>query len=708
MKKFLKIAFVTIFCLVLLVGIIGYVVLKQMDLNEYKGLIEAKVTEATGRQLKIGDIQLKASFTPTVELKNIEFANASWAKDAQMATIGSVDVGVSLVPLWYGQYVIDKFVIRNAVINLEDSVDNGANWVFVKGESAETDSVKKSKTSFKFELIKSAYAEDNVEVQNDVRDLLSNVVIKEVALDNVVVNYTDKSAKKQTFDVKKFSLDENDDENIDFDFDVNKGLYRGNGTLGALKLLKAKTGYPVLANINVMGIDVGVDATLFDVLGDINFDGKIKAKGFLGKDSTYKESAEVGVKGNLKEIAAVIESLSIADNVVTGNVSVKLNQDVPLVVATLNSDKIDIASFQKNDKSAWNVSLIKEAKATTMVSSDRIPYEALYGVDATADVNIGKIVNKNAIVMQNVALNAKVNKGVATLNVLNGTLAKGNVKAEAVLNAGSKTLNLTADVVKVNLIDLLKAFNAQSESINFISGSDTDLYVKLSGQGSTYASLVDGLNGRVAVIVDQSKLHLGNIGMIKGNIFSQLFNTLNLTKGNDDLELKCAVIRTDITDGKADFPNGIVFNADKFTVVANGDINLKNEKIGFSVKPFGGKLTDTNIAKALSSLVKLTGTLKEPAIGVDTANAVKNIVGATMTGAVYLGAQMVMENDNSPCYTALKNTGYESRFPESSNIAKSTTDNVGKALDDSVGMVKDTAQGLFNMLSGKSSGKEAK
>ena len=152
----------------------------------------------------------------------------------------------------------------------------------------------------------------------------------------------------------------------------------------------------------------------------------------------------------------------------------------------------------------------------------------------------------------------------------------------------------------------------------------------------------------------------------------------------------------------ANFPSGIVVNADKFTVVASGDINLKNDKIDLGVKPFGGKLTDANVAKMLASLVKINGTIKNPYPTVDTANVVKNVVGATMTGPVYLGAQMVMEADNSPCYSALKETGYETRFPKSNNVAKSATDDVGKAIDGSVDIVKDTAKGLLNMLSGKS------
>lgn len=700
MKKLIKFVLITLVCLVLLVGIAGYVVLKHVDLNKYKGVIETKVTAATGRKLTVGNIEIKASFSPTVELENVEFANAIWAKDKQMATVEAIDVGIGLIPLLHGKYVIDKFVIRNAVVNLEESKDNGANWIFENDVSVEELPLLE-KTSFDFSLIKNAYAEENISSDSDINEILTNVVIKEVVFDNVKINYTDLTAKTQSYDIKKISLDENDDKNIDFSFDVNDGLYQGTGTLGALKLLKAENGYPVVADVNVMGIEAKVNAILFDVLGNISFDGKAVVKGFLGKNSTFNESADVAVKGNLEKVEAVINSVSIANNIITGKVEAKLDGEVPAVNAVLASEKIDIASFGKGQKSAWNVSLVREAQATTLVSADRIPYDVLYSVNANVDVNMAKIVNKNAVLMQDVILNAKIDNGVAKLNIKQGTLAKGKISADAVLNGGTKTFDLTADIVKVNMRELLKAFDAQSDKFNFKSGSDTDLYVKLKGTGNTYASLVDGLNGQIAVIMDKSTLHLGNISMVTDNIFSQLLNTLNITKGNDDLELKCAVVRTDIKDGKAVFPNGIVFNADKFTVIANGDINLKNDKIGFGVKPFGGKLTDTNIAKALSSLVKLTGTLQKPTLGVDTANAVKNIVGATMTGPVYLGAQMVMENDNSPCYTALKNTGYENRFPESSNVAKTTTDNVGKVLDDSVDMVKDTAKGLLNMFSGK-------
>ena len=708
MKKFFKIVLVSFVGLILLIGIAGYVILKMVDLNQYKGLIEEKVTAATGRELKIGNIAIKASFSPTVELQNVSFANAPWSKNKEMAHIGAIDVGVALFPLIHGSYVVNKFIIANALINLEENPNGEPNWVFEATQS-NTLPVKGEKAAFDFSLIAEAHAEEVIPVaQDNTMDILKKLIIRRIVLDNVKINYTDKTAKTQSYDIKNVVLDENKDGNIDFDFNVNDGLYSGKGTVGALKLLDAEAGYPVKADVNVMGINVVADATLFEVLKSLRFDGRVKAKGFLGKGSSYDESIDVSAKVDLKKINAVLYSVKIADNVITGKVNANLENKVPAITATLQSDKIDIASFApKEIKSTWQISLIAEAQATTMVPADKIPYEVLSLVNADADINVAQIVNKKAVIAENMVANIKVSNGEAVLKIISGTLAGGDVKANAALSASTKSLGVTTDMIKVNLLQLLQALGAQSDAFNFVNGSATDLYVKLNGNGNTYASVVESLKGQVSLIIDKSELHLGNIGMIKGNIISQLFNTLNLTKGNDNLNMNCAVVRADFNDGKANFPNGIVINADKFTVVANGDINLKNDKISFGVKPFGGKITDTNIAKALSSLVKLTGTLQKPSIGVDTANVVKNVVGATMTGPVYLGAQMVMEADSSPCYTALKGTGFETRFPKSNNVAKSTSGDVGRVLDGSVDMVKDTAKGLLNMLSGKS-GKQTK
>ena len=84
---------------------------------------------------------------------------------------------------------------------------------------------------------------------------------------------------------------------------------------------------------------------------------------------------------------------------------------------------------------------------------------------------------------------------------------------------------------------------------------------------------------------------------------------------------------------------------------------------------------------------------------------------------------MLIENDGTPCYTALKNTPYAEKFPKpkgSGNIAvdgvnsavsggedivKGTSEGVAKVLNDSVGIVRGTTKGIFNILSGGASNK---
>lgn len=693
MKKAVKIILISVLGICGLAILAGYIALTQIDFNHYKNAIIKVVRNSTGRDLTIGDIQVKASFNPTVELRDVTFSNAKWAKAPLMVQAEAVDLGFAVIPLLRKDIVIDTFKLSNAVVNLEEGAQ-GANW-----EMNLPETLPEIKTSRSFSLIKDAQA---AEAQsNDVAKMLSSLVVKQVAMENVVLNYTNKAAQKETFNINYLNLDENSADGIDFKFDVNKGLYAGKGTLGALKLLNAEQGYPLQIDANIMGIQTVANAVLYDMFGNMRFEGDAKASNFVGKNSGLNERAEVSFKGDLKKISAVIKEFVIAGNVIKGTADISLAEKNPAIKASLNAGMIDISSFE-TQKTALGFSFVKSAEATTLVSAQPIPYSALKNINANVDANIAKLTKKNAVLAENLVLNTKVNGGNATVKLLSGNIAGGAATASVILNGQTRNASINADVSKLNLLALFKALNFDSPVFNIMNGGDSDIHIKLTGHGNTYADVVGSMDGQVVAIVNKSQVHLGNIGVLKGNIISQLLNTLKVAKSNDDLNLRCAVVRADLKNGKASLPNGIVLNADKFTLVANGDVNLNNDKINISVKPFAGKLTDTNIAKALSSLVKLTGTIQNPKIGVDGANAIKTIVGVTTTGPVYLGAQMLLENDGSPCYTALQGTGYETMFPKPENVVQSTTGDVGQILNDSVGVVKDTTKGILNLLSGGS------
>ena len=694
MKKALKVILLSVVCLILIIAVGGYIALTQVDFNNYKTIITKVVKKSTGRDLTIGDIKVGVSVVPVIEVRDVAFSNAKWAKNPYMLKAESIDISVAILPLLHKNFVINNFKISGAEINLEESKENGANWEF------DTEGKKEEKNAFRFEIIKSANASEVEAKSAGGENILSSFDIKKVLLEKVVVNYINKG-KKDVYNIGKFELEKSSKDNIEFDFDVNNGFYAGKGVIGDLSLLESKKAYPIVADFDVMGIKASVDLNLYDIFNDIRFEGKAKATNFLGKNSGFNESLDVAYKGDLKNIVLAIRELSVAGNVVKGDAKIDLNNKIPFVKAEFISSKMNISSFgKKEDKVAFDFGVIKEAKATNLAPNEVVPYDVLYMANADVDVKITQIVNDRSILVKDFMSNISLNNGTLKFDIQKADIAEGNLLGDIILNAKDKQLNIDLDANKINMVNLLKIVGGDSKAFNVLDGGLTDVYVDLKSNSDTYAGLVENLDGKAVVIVDKSKIFVGNASKLKGNIVSQLLNTLNIGKEEDNFVMSCAVVRADFGNKKVDFPNGIVFNADKFTMVADGNVNLKNDKLNISIKPFAGKLTETNIAKALSSLVKLTGTIQKPKIGVDSSNAIKTIVGVTAGGPVYLGAQMLVESDGSPCYTALKGTGYETRFPEPKNVVHSTGEDVGKILNDSVDSVKGATKEIINLLSG--------
>jgi uncharacterized protein involved in outer membrane biogenesis len=100
-----------------------------IDLNDYKGMIEAKAKEATGRDLKIdGKISLSILPLPSVTVDGIKFGNAPGGAAPNMAEIESATVKVAIMPLLSHKAQITDIVLTKPVISLEKLKDGTGNW----------------------------------------------------------------------------------------------------------------------------------------------------------------------------------------------------------------------------------------------------------------------------------------------------------------------------------------------------------------------------------------------------------------------------------------------------------------------------------------------------------------------------------------------------------------------------------------------------
>ena len=116
----------------------AFAVLMSIDFSKYRGTIEQKVTEATGRQFKIGsDFQIKLGLSPSLVANDVEFANASWGSRPQMAVVKQFEVQINLLPLLFGTISVAHLKLIDADILLETDAKGVGNWEFLQSAAAQ-------------------------------------------------------------------------------------------------------------------------------------------------------------------------------------------------------------------------------------------------------------------------------------------------------------------------------------------------------------------------------------------------------------------------------------------------------------------------------------------------------------------------------------------------------------------------------------------
>lgn len=116
--------------IVILVGT-ALTVLMTTDYGKYRGTIEQKVEEATGRKFTIGsDFHVQIGLTPTLIANDVSFANAPWGSRPNMVVVKQFEVQINLLPLLVGTISVAHLKLINADILLETDAQGLGNWEF--------------------------------------------------------------------------------------------------------------------------------------------------------------------------------------------------------------------------------------------------------------------------------------------------------------------------------------------------------------------------------------------------------------------------------------------------------------------------------------------------------------------------------------------------------------------------------------------------
>ena len=699
--RFLKVLSSVVFSIIIIIAIVGYFAVRNFDLNRYKPYIQDLVKSHINRELAInGEAQIGISLIPTLVLNDVELSNPAWAAQPQMIRVSRIEVKFAVLPLLKKQIVIDKVSLLSPEIYLEKTADGINNWTF--------DSKSDSSTSSALSSYAAAPANSASLAQASGTAALAGFAARNVLIENGIVSYLD-GTKETTLIINQITMtvpSVNDNINASFNLNLDGQDIKGKLQLGSINtLLTNQEPFPFTLTVKALGIDADINGSAADIMTSPRYALQANIYNPAGNLNAPETMLKTFVDGDTKQAAVDIQTLNIVNNLITGKVKAAWSGKLPLINLNLQSAKLNLQNFNSNSTFTQYIpELISSAQATTLVPDTKVPYSLLKMLNATAKIDITKLIIDKGMEAENVNLNANLQNGILKINPLTLDFGGGEITTTLTADANKQSVILNLTSQNMQLQNLHQEFKVTGKNdFGVISGGKVDIYADVNTTGTTYRQLVQNLKGSTIAIVDQSTLQTGGLEFLTGGFVSELLKALGIdTNKSKQMDLTCAVVRADLGNGEAKFPKGIALNSKQLTLVSDGNINLLNDKIDFSIKPFSGKVVDTNVVQALSSFLKVKGTLQSPKLVLDDKETIKTIVGVATTGGVaYLGSKLALDADSSPCYTALQGTKYSSRFPKPTGV-KATTQKAYQGTSEEISKdlktIGNQAKGLLKSL----------
>ncbi len=707
MKKFIWIVCIIVLIPVILIGgVIGF--LKFADLNKYKPQIEEMAYKYTGLDVKIdGDIDIGVSLKPSLELSDVTVNR----EEKKLARIGNALVQISIIPLIHKEVVLDKIKTGNTEIfygetdsvlinNLNTGIENSDTPISFdfdttvaninitgKGTLSSLNKIKDSEfNTIDVDAVINAlgYMLDFTGNIDGLKEKIKADGKYEITYkSNKISGNINASLENETPYIKLNA----DSEKISVkDFTGQKQAMLSDGwfiksAAAADYIPNTQIPYDYLKMVNA-DIDIDVKKIVVDndiVLTNVKGDASVKNGVF---------------KANVKNTV-------FKNNTISGNVEITSPKALPYIKLNIKGEGFNLTDFQKKnevkksedkkvDLGNW---FIGSAQASELMANTVIPYQYLKMANADISANLKKLTLNNDMALNDVRLNVTLKKSVLNVAIQNITAGSGTISGNIGLNATNQTMS--ADITGKNIIlqQFYKPLSTANNEVLIKEGGKSNILVKINTSGSNTDQYLANMNGQIIGLVDKSVLQIKSLEKLQGNVIVQLLNMVNINVNNKNTKMKCAVVHGDISGGVVKFPKGIAVDASDFYLVADGKINMQNDKINLDLQPFSGKITDVNISNVLGGLVKITGTIKNPKLGINQTSTAKNVIGIIASGGVYNVGDMVLSADSAPCHTALKGTIYADYFPED----KSATGAVSKGYTNTKETIKDAGKQIKEM-----------
>ena len=701
----------------------GVAILTSLDFNDYKGVIADQVKAATGRELAItGALDLDISLNPALTLEGLSFANAAWGSRPAMVSLKRLEAEMELMPLLTGEVRVKRLVLIGLDVLAETDAQGRGNWVFAATATAEPAEAGASGGTLpvvervRIQDVTLVYADGRTGRAHDLghqvpggqrpgpgraprlrpRGGLQRRRLPGDGAPGGRCGDCWKAARRcpyrlnaealgATLGVEGAIAEPSQAKGIDLAFNVEGGELQATlraaqalvpalgdlalPAIGPYSLAARIKGSPDKMSAEDIAVTVGrAEQVLLNIKGVLADAQRLK-----GLDVTVAvEGRDIGpfgtlaggplpkvppfrIEAGLKDQAGgyVVEGLDlkVGGSDLAGRLAAILEAERPRIDAALTANLIDLDALLPPGEKKPAPTDVKR-----LFPDDPLPLAALDTAEAKVTVRVKRMVGGGAPI-EDLAVDLSLRKGRLEVTRLNAGLAGGAIDASLGLD-GALGLNARLNVKGVDTGALLKTMKLTE----LLQGGLLDGKIELKGRGASVRGLMGSLTGEVVVTLGKGRVHNSAIDLAGADLASKAFASLNpLAEKEEYTELSCGALRFILKDGMATAEKGIAVQTPKMNVVGSGTINLKTEEIDFAVKPEARQGLGINLA-SVAGMVRATGTLAEPTVGLDklgAATGALSVGAAIATGGLSLLAEGLVGRataDENACQTALGKT----------------------------------------------------
>lgn len=338
--------------------------------------------------------------------------------------------------------------------------------------------------------------------------------------------------------------------------------------------------------------------------------------------------AKFKVQGESPNLSLSNIDLKLGVSDLRGEINLSIADAAPLQIsAQLNSEKLVLGS-PSNQEQATELVVVETDKDNKLFSTTPIDWSWLDSPEVDLLISI-KDLNLTKYQLYDLNLPIALSDGQLAIAPLTAQFAGGAW-------ASSISMRRLDQGIVLELESDLK--DASLEAMNLIpkdqiTQGDTNFNIRLESKGSSPQELVEALQGKLLLEIREGQIANDYFEIIGSDLFSELLSKLNpFVKSDPSTELKCMIANLRFDQGDIQVDKSIALETSKISIVADGKIDLVDEKIKLKIVP----KTENGIGLGIGTLVKsvsLGGSLTNPVPHVTAGDLLKSglAIGAALT-----------------------------------------------------------------------------